>query len=85
MMVVIIWIPEQRDLVSGGSFTSIRGNRRANDTTVKSSIYSFLGRSADEPVQRSKVIWAFVKRQAKEFNCPYVMKALFCAHESIFP
>lgn len=33
----------------------------------------------NQVVQRSKAIWAFVKRQAKEFNCPYVMEALFCA------
>lgn len=30
-------------------------------------------------VQRSKAIWAFVRRQAKEHNCPFVAKALFCA------
>ena len=30
-------------------------------------------------VQRAKATWAFAKRQAKKFNCPYVAKALYCA------
>ena len=33
----------------------------------------------NQVAQRSKAIWAFVKRQAKDFNCPYVAKALYCA------
>ena len=30
-------------------------------------------------IQRAKAMWTFLKRQAKEFNCPYVAKALYCA------
>lgn len=63
---------------------SLNGTMLKRSTTVKD-----LGVLLDEKltfkqhingiVSKANCMWGFVKRQAKDFNCPYVLKALYCA------
>ena len=53
--------------------------QQVNDLSMLMDIRLTFKSHLHQVVLRAKATWVFVKRQAKEFNWPYVAKSLYCA------